>query len=86
MPFAASRVASVVMNGKRRNRVTIKPLMKPTTKPAAVPAIRPCHGPYGETSAATTLPSAATAPTERSMPPVMITNAIPSDTRANMEL
>ena len=41
---------------------------------------------HGLTSAATTLASAATAPTERSIPPVMITKVMPSAISANIEL
>ena len=48
-------------------------------------AVRPPND-TGESSAATTLAMAAVPPTERSMPPVMITSAMPSAISANMEL
>ena len=40
----------------------------------------------GEARAAHTLPSAATVPTDRSMPPVKMTKAMPSATSVNIEL
>jgi hypothetical protein len=65
---------------------TMMPLVNPTMAPAPTPANKPGTIPYCETSAEVTLPKAATAPTDKSIPPVKITNAIPSDTSANMEL
>ena len=40
----------------------------------------------GLSNAATTLPNAAVEPTDRSMPPVMMTKHMPSATSANIEL
>ena len=58
-----------------------KPLSAPTAAPAAVPASSPGRSPYSLTLMATTPPRATTEPTERSMPPVMITKVMPSATR-----
>ena len=86
MPLAASMVASVAMKGRIRRRVTIRPLRMPTTAPAATPPSRPGKRPYGLSRAETTLAMAAVEPTERSMPPVMMTKHMPSAISANIEL
>ena len=79
-------VTRVVMNGRRRARVTSSPLTTPAVNPTAIPVARPAVTPSGLALAAATLASAATAPTDRSMPPVMMTKHMPSETRANIAL
>jgi hypothetical protein len=64
----------------------IDPLIKPTTNPAATAPPIAMKAPCGLKRANTTLDNAATAPTERSMPPVMITNVMPSAMRPNIAL
>ena len=68
-PRAASSIASVTMKGRmpepRDDHAADQPQQQ--CPPAPRPA-RPATSPFGLSSAATTLASAATAPTERSMP------------------
>ncbi len=78
-PRATSIIASVAMNGGRRSSVTHRPL----TSPQAAPVNSPSNIAIGTLmpartdSAATTPASARIDPTDRSMPPVMITQVAP---------
>ena len=80
MPRATLSMAKVVMNDWRLKRVVTQPLTRPmlpvTASVSATTGIvsRPsCIRPL----AATTAPSAMTAPTERSMPPMRMTMVMP---------
>ena len=86
VPLAASSPDSVAMNGRMRIRVTMKPLIAPTATPAARPPSNPGRTPSGDSIAETTLAKAAVVPTERSMPPVMMTKHMPRPVSANIEL
>lgn len=76
-PLAASMVASVAMKGGRRSPAIMPAFSAPAASPAATPAGSATANPCGDSCAATTLASAATVPTDRSMPPVMITRHMP---------
>ena len=86
MPCAAIVIASVAMKGWMRSCVTARPLQAPHNAPASTPAASAPVALCGDSSADTTEPSAATLPTDRSMPPDMITNAMPIETSANIVL
>ena len=75
------------MKGRILSRVMMQPVEQADREPrerAAGEARPPGH--RAESSAATTLASAATPPTDRSMPPVMMTKHMPSAISANIEL
>jgi hypothetical protein len=82
-------MASVAMNGGSRPAVIISPLASPAAAPTARPATiaNPIgHPASANVHAVTTLPSASTDPTDRSMPPEMITEVIPRARMARMEI
>src|SRR5215217_6674388 len=77
-------IAKVVTNGGTRNWATITPFTSPTKAPIAratnAPRITPVVFAFWLASIAATTPhSAATEPTDRSMPPVKITAVIPTE-------
>src|SRR5207245_9996113 len=81
-PRAADIIDSVTTEGGRR----ILPMQQPFTSPASVPTPIPARMPDAvpwllTTLAETTLTSAATEPTERSIPAVRITIVCPHATR-----
>ena len=79
--------ASVAMKGWILSLVMTRPLSSADDKAGrhAAQQARPPSDRATEV-AATTLASAAVPPTERSMPPVMMTSAMPSAISANIEL
>ena len=80
MPRAINIMPSVAMNGGSRSRVTAMPLAKPHAVPARMPASMPSQTgkpPAFTARAAVTPASARTDPTDRSMPPVMMTQVAP---------
>lgn len=85
-PRANSSEASVTMNGAIFVRAMRSPLTNPispqTTNGSRIATTRPYREPY----AASTPPSAYTEPTDRSIPPEMITNVMPSAITARKEL
>ena len=82
-PFAAPRTSSIVpsvmMNGTTRRPVTSTPLIRPHAAPAAMApaAATSGHEPSRSSSASTTVLSAITDPTDRSIPPATITIVMP---------
>ena len=79
-------LASVAINGSTRSRVITQPFSAPKSPPAARPASAASQIGTPATfhsCAITTADSPATAPTERSIPPVRITTDSPSATRPN---
>jgi len=85
MPRATLIVPSVAMNGVISATVIMKPLISPQTAPTAMPATIAMGIATWESTmsrVATTPAKAATAPTERSIPAVMITMVIPMATIA----
>jgi hypothetical protein len=77
--------ARVTIKGGTRSRVIINPEKPPETKPRQIPrtaasrTLSPgCPLIFSMTAAAATPESATTDPTERSMPPVMITKVMPT--------
>ena len=74
------------MKGTTRSVVMASPLTAPTMPPAITPAARASHGPWPprSTSAVTTLVSAMTAPTERSIPALMMIMVMPMAPMATM--
>ena len=75
------------MKGRMRSLTMMIPLSAPTTRPATIPPSAPANIPYGSglSIAATTLPNATVAPTDRSIPPVMMTKHMPRATSADMD-
>jgi hypothetical protein len=68
------------MNGASPVYAMTSPLASPTAPHTSSGASSAGTSPYWLAQAATTPPSANTDPTDRSMPPVMMTNVIPSAT------
>src|ERR1700676_768050 len=79
-PRATSIMPSVAMNGGNPMRVTNKPLNAPQIAPMITPPSMPIGTgtPAFTSNAATTPESASTDPTDRSIPPVMITQVAPT--------
>jgi len=81
-PRAATSIARVAMNGTSRPYATSRPLMEPAIVPTASaakimpPAPKLCVATVVDQTPA----RAMSAPTDRSMPPPMITNVIPTVT------
>jgi len=69
------------MKGVMRSPAIAAPLARPMSPPAATPAATTAAGlqPRWIRSAPTTLVSAMAEPTDRSMPPLMMTMVIPSE-------
>ncbi|MNE55234.1 hypothetical protein D3C80_1500590 [compost metagenome] len=75
-PRAISIMPSVAMKGGSFNWVMTKPLISPQSEPVRIPSSMPIQiGSCSSftASAATTPASARTEPTDRSIPPVMMT-------------
>ena len=76
----------VAMNGTTRRVVIATPLMNPTTAPIATPAATAAIGanPSRNATAVITLASAIDDPTDKSIPPLIITMVIPRAPIATM--
>ena len=85
-PLAASIAASVAMKGGMRSTMMLKAFSAPKAMPARMAAGSATSMPRGERYAAMTEVKAATEPTERSMPPVMMTKHMPTEMMMNIEL
>jgi hypothetical protein len=70
------------MNGASPDRAMSRPLTRPISPHTASGSSRATAEPYCEPQAASTPPRAKSEPTDRSIPPVMITNVMPSATTA----
>ncbi len=81
MPWAIDMVPMVIMNGETLRRVTPSPLKSPATTPMDAPAAI-AHGMAAGLRSATcditTTTTAATAPTDMSMPAVSMTKVWPT--------
>ena len=79
-PRAATSIARVAMNGTNRPYAMRKPLIDPATIPttSAVKIMPPEPNSWVATVVHQTLVSATSAPTERSMPPPIITKVMPT--------
>ena len=79
-PRTSSMVPSVMMNGTTRRPVMSTPFISPHTAPAAIApaAATSGHEPSRRNCAVTTVLSAMTDPTDRSIPPATITIVMPS--------
>src|ERR1700677_4456413 len=81
-PRATCRPASVTMNGSSRNRVEIEPWRAPKAAPTARTASSVGSRPQPTLTiivAVNTLDRLSNAPTERSMPAVMMTKVMPTE-------
>ena len=87
-PRITDNVPSVVMNGLMRARATSRPLIRPAPAPVINAAAMPSRG--QPVRVAVIAPSTAARPivepTERSMPPAMMTSASPSATIPTTEI
>src|SRR5512137_2435972 len=85
-PRAMPIMPMVTMNGTSRSRVTRPPLAIPTTPPVRTPRRTATSGaaPALTAYAAMTLDRAMLEAAERSMPPLMMINVMPSAPRATM--
>jgi hypothetical protein len=83
-PRTAVIIASVTMNGGSRTFATSAPLARPRSVVAPTPASTDGSAPMPDNAAVMTPAAATSAPTERSIPPVRITNVIPSATSPGM--
>jgi hypothetical protein len=70
------------MNGCTWKIEMIPPLIEPTTRPSPTAPATAIVNPSPLSRAAATAERATTAPTDRSMPPVMITKVMPRAMRA----
>jgi hypothetical protein len=79
-PLSPLIVPSVTMNGVILSVATSAPLSAPHRAPAAIPASAATRGPWPARAAlaVTTVTSATTEPTERSMPPCTMTRVMPT--------
>ena len=80
MPRTIKSVPKVAINGTTRNRVMIVPLTKPHRVPVRMPMRDALMGdaPACRAAAMVTVASAMIDPTDKSMPPAMMTNVMPS--------
>ena len=80
MPRIMPSVPSVTMNGLIFSRVVRKPLASPQARPVSTPTATPAGmaAPRSMAMVPISPPMARMAPTERSMPPAMITSVMPS--------
>ena len=86
MPRAMPSIPSVAMNGTTRRPVISRPLPRPTSPPATRAAAVATTGdhPAASPSAATTPVRAIAAPTERSIPPLIMISVMPIAPRATI--
>ena len=80
-PWATSIIASVAMNGGMPSTETLKPLTSPIRPPNSTAPMTPTSTGTPLLTISTpemTAHSVIPVPIERSMPPVMITNVVPS--------
>lgn len=73
------------MNGAMFPRAISSPLSRPIPPHTTRGSSRAARNPYCEAQAAITPPRAKTDPTDRSMPPVMMTMVMPSATTARKD-
>ena len=80
VPRTTLSIASVTMIGGSSRQATSAPLTRPTSSPApsAVASEAGKGQPASSEKTATSPASASTGPTDRSMPPVMITKVMPT--------
>jgi hypothetical protein len=84
MPRAAIIMANVTMNGCMRAFAITSPLIRPSRVAAPTPASTATRLPLPAMFDAITPATAKSEPTDRSIPPVRITNVIPSATSPSM--
>src|SRR5215213_8919704 len=86
-PRAMESMASVAMNGGSLAMVIPRPFTRPAIPPTAIAAtmLRPSgHPALWDVQPSTIIARARTAPTDRSMPPVMMTKVMPRDRMPRM--
>jgi uncharacterized protein (DUF1786 family) len=84
IPRAPIIIANVTMNGGMRTRAITRPLAKPSSAVQQTAAAMATMRPYALRFAAITPATATIDPTDRSIPPVRMTNVIPRATKPNM--